>query len=41
MAERILMNEFKALSQEKWVSIEVSLDLKVTSTEDKLADRVL
>ncbi len=35
------MNEFKALSQEKWVSIEVSLDLKVTSTEDKLADRVL
>jgi len=41
MAERILMNEFKALSQEKWVSIEVSLDLKVTSTDDKLADRIL
>lgn len=25
MAERILMNEFKALSQEKWVHIEVRL----------------
>ena len=24
MAERILMNEFKALSQEKWVNVEVS-----------------
>ena len=24
MAERILMNEFKTLSQEKWVNVEVS-----------------
>ncbi|KAI4151485.1 MAG: hypothetical protein L6R39_002027 [Caloplaca ligustica] len=27
MAERILMNEFKALSQEKWVNVEVSPQL--------------
>ena len=24
MAERILMNEYKALAQEKWVNVEVS-----------------
>ncbi len=27
MAERILLNEFKSLSQEKWVEIEVSLTI--------------
>ena len=25
MAERILMNEYKALSQEKWVNVDVSV----------------
>lgn len=25
MAERILMNEYKALSQEKWVNVEVGI----------------
>lgn len=40
MAERILMNEFKALSKEKWVNVEVSepSSRKATASETRLTD---
>ena len=36
MAERILMNEYKSLAQEKWVNVEVSHPIPESTNLHKL-----